>query len=652
MAPGKPEHDDADGPVREARKDALVGAVFAGRFRLLAPIARGGMSRVYRAEQLPLGRPCAVKVLTPKFEGQHDEEFQKRFFLEASTAAKLTHPNTVRIFDYGHSVEHDAYYIAMELVEGRTLHQTLREDGAFDEFRAAHVAIEIARALREAHAVGVVHRDLKPGNIMLQPTDGDGERESVKVLDFGLVKDFTGEGEDLTETGMFLGSPKYMAPEQVLGEAIGPATDVYAVGVLLYEMLTGKVPFDKGVGTLIAHVNDPVPTFADKNPRVAPSVELSEVVYRCLEKAPEMRYANMGELVKALRVSTGGGVSITETQELPRVSAPTLAEAVSRSAPPPSVSATFRGASVTQKPDAMPAREVSAPSFPPPRRYGPRVAAVLALAAGAAGAAAFLQWRASRADDVHPPAAANNHEDAVSAPAVAHPDVAYRMLRIESTPPGAEVFEAGKLVCTTTPCIVTWRGADAAAVHKLELQRPGYRAAPVAVGDSEEAMLVRLASLGSVDHAATSEPPAPAASSIPSVAPVASPIAEPSPKATAAPVSGVVAPPGTAGAVAPPVAPAGAIVPFGEGMTRPTFVAGQMPAYTREALEAKVQGKVIVKCVIQTSGATQNCRVVKGLPFMDQAVLAAMATHRYTPVLLDGRPVPVEYVFTLRLVLP
>src|SRR5215813_8151518 len=121
MAPGK-EHDDADGAVREARKDALVGAVFAGRFRILAPIARGGMSRVYRAEQAPLGRPCAIKVLTPKFEGQHDEEFQKRFFLEASTASKLTHANTVRIFDYGYAAEHDAYYIAMELVEGRTLH--------------------------------------------------------------------------------------------------------------------------------------------------------------------------------------------------------------------------------------------------------------------------------------------------------------------------------------------------------------------------------------------------------------------------------------------------------------------------------------------------------------------------------------------------
>ncbi|HVY48186.1 MAG TPA: protein kinase, partial [Minicystis sp.] len=495
-------------PAASARPDPLLGALVNERFRVLAPLARGGMSRVYRAEQLPLGRACAVKVLTPKFEGQHDEEFRKRFFLEASTAAKLTHPNTVRIFDYGYSAEHDAFYIAMELVEGRTLHQALREEGAFEELRAAHVAIEIARALREAHAVGVVHRDLKPGNIMLQ--EHEGERETVKVLDFGLVKDFTGSGEDLTETGMFLGSPKYMAPEQVLGARIGPATDVYALGVLLYEMLTGKVPFDKGVGTLVAQVNDAVPPMREKNPDASPSLEIAEVVRRCLEKAPEKRYRNMGELVLALRAATGGAISMTETQELlPRVALdvagpergaprsdppartssdrPGATSETPSNMPPPSASATLRGAAVSQAPaPATAAIEMPSLAREAARtRRGPLLVVAALLATGLAGAAVLLSEPAApRADaptaEPHEP---GPHAAARATPVAARPELAVRLLRVESTPSGASVYEGNKQLCTTTPCQVTWRGAEANGAHRLELDRAGYRRALVGVGD-------------------------------------------------------------------------------------------------------------------------------------------------------------------------
>src|SRR4051812_45560969 len=170
--------------------DPLIGRVISGRFKIVSVIARGGMGKVYRAEQAPLGRICALKVLSPKYDGDRDPEFHKRFFLEAATAAKLTHANTVTIFDYGQEGD-DLYYIAMEYIEGRTLHRVLREEGAMNEARVAHIASQVCRSLREAHALGVVHRDLKPGNILV--SDRSDERDLVKVLDFGLVKDVTGE---------------------------------------------------------------------------------------------------------------------------------------------------------------------------------------------------------------------------------------------------------------------------------------------------------------------------------------------------------------------------------------------------------------------------------------------------------------------------
>src|SRR6202046_3455378 len=185
--------------------DPLIGRLINDRFKITALIARGGMGKVYRAEQAPLGRLCAIKVLNPNYAGEHDPEFHKRFFLEASIASKLTHPNTVTIFDYGRT-DDDIYYMAMELLEGVTLHRAIREAGSFPEDRVSHIARQICRALREAHSHGVIHRDLKPANIFLVE-HGD-ESDFVKVLDFGLVKNVIDpKPEDqLTQTGLFMGS--------------------------------------------------------------------------------------------------------------------------------------------------------------------------------------------------------------------------------------------------------------------------------------------------------------------------------------------------------------------------------------------------------------------------------------------------------------
>jgi serine/threonine protein kinase len=322
IAPG--EHPGID--RKSGESDPLIGRVISDRFRILAPIARGGMGVVYKAEQAPLGRLVAIKILSLKHDSEKDPEFRRRFFLEAATVAKLTHPNTVTVFDYGQGdmgllegsqgEEHPIYYIAMELVNGRTLKKALGQEGPFPPARAINIVKQICRSLREAHRLGVIHRDMKPGNVMLVDRDGE---DYVKVLDFGLVKEINPENpeEDLTQAGVFMGSPKYMAPEQIQGEHVDGRCDIYAIGVMMYEMLTGRVPFNREnpMQVLMDHVREPPP------PMVVPSgvapipPELQAVVYRCLEKKRDARYPDMEAMLVALKAGAGGveGAAISST---------------------------------------------------------------------------------------------------------------------------------------------------------------------------------------------------------------------------------------------------------------------------------------------------------------------------------------------------
>ncbi len=297
-------------PTTRGGPDPLIGRLINDRFKVVALVARGGMGKVYRAEQAPLGRTCALKVLNPKYAGDHDPEFHKRFFLEASIASKLTHPNTVTIFDYGRT-DDDIYYMAMEYLEGRTLHRGIREEGSFSDERTAHVARQVCRSLREAHSLGVIHRDLKPANIFL--VDHADEHDFVKVLDFGLVKNVENPGEDLTQAGLFMGSPKYMAPEQIKGDKVDGRTDIYALGIIMYEMLVGKVPFDRpnSVHIMMAHVNEPPPPMRSINPDIQISQSTEELIFKCLEKDPDLRYPSMEYLLNSLKTVGGGAMTAT-----------------------------------------------------------------------------------------------------------------------------------------------------------------------------------------------------------------------------------------------------------------------------------------------------------------------------------------------------
>ncbi|MGF1465024.1 MAG: protein kinase [Sandaracinaceae bacterium] len=281
--------------------DAFVGTVIEGRFKVLERIAAGGMGVVYKAEQVPLGRSVAIKILEQT--KVDDGTFSRRFFLEASAVAKLAHPNTVVVHDYGRTDE-GVFYLAMEYLEGRTLQDHLAENGPLTPQDAVHVGLQVCSSLRDAHQQGLVHRDLKPGNVMFVPRGGD--PLFVKVLAFGLVKVVSGDEKadlGLTRSGVMMGSPHYMSPEQVKAGSLDHRTDIYSFGATFHHVLAGAPPFPVGspFEAMTAHVYSPAPRLRDTWPSCAASERLEELVLRCLEKDPAARPQSMDELMTALR---------------------------------------------------------------------------------------------------------------------------------------------------------------------------------------------------------------------------------------------------------------------------------------------------------------------------------------------------------------
>jgi serine/threonine protein kinase len=284
--------------------DELVGALVGGRYRIVARAARGGMARVYRAVQEPLDRTVAIKVLEPPPcpTAAELEDFRARFLREAATTAQLRHRNTVVLHDYGVIESTGALYMVLEWVEGRTLYQEIDERGPLEPARAAAIAAEVARALQEAHSLGIVHRDLKSSNIMLTSTQ-DGEQ--VKLLDFGIARS---DGGRITRAGEVVGTPQYMSPEQVAsGETVDARSDLYSLGVVLFEMLTGRPPFDEGshVRTMMAHVQDEVPSVQSVATQPVPDA-LAQIVTWCLAKQPADRPPSATAVRRQLELGAQG----------------------------------------------------------------------------------------------------------------------------------------------------------------------------------------------------------------------------------------------------------------------------------------------------------------------------------------------------------
>lgn len=291
---GAPEESDAD---------PLVGRVLDGKYEIIAPLGVGGMGSVYRARRVLIGDEVAVKVLHAKFV--NDDTLVERFRREARAAAQLQHPNVVTIHDYGEARGREGFaYIVMELVRGESLRQLLRREGRMTPARAVSLMRDVCAGVGAAHRRGIVHRDIKPDNIIVVPADEDTPAERVKVVDFGIAKlrDMASDDGTLTAAGAVVGTPFYMSPEQCKGEPLDARADVYSLGALLYEMLAGSPPFNAPslAGIILKHVSEPPPPLPSG---VQVSSALRDAVTRSLSKDPEARQRDASEFSREIQAA-------------------------------------------------------------------------------------------------------------------------------------------------------------------------------------------------------------------------------------------------------------------------------------------------------------------------------------------------------------
>src|SRR4051812_27102290 len=284
-------------------QDPNIGRdILDGQFQILQKIGSGGMGSVYKAIQPAMNRMVAVKILHPKLTNRKD--LVSRFRREARAMSHLSHPNTVKVLLYG-ELDDGALYIVMEYLEGKNLNQVVRKEGPLPPERAVPILIQVCGALQEAHLQGIIHRDLKPENIFLS-TNG-GLRDYPKVLDFGLAKVTERELRPgsimLTQEGMVFGTPEFMSPEQAQGKTLDARSDIYSLAVILYELLTGKLPFTAKTPMeyIQKHVTEPIIPLSERVPGLSFPNELDAVLARALSKKPEQRFQTAADFAEALR---------------------------------------------------------------------------------------------------------------------------------------------------------------------------------------------------------------------------------------------------------------------------------------------------------------------------------------------------------------
>jgi serine/threonine-protein kinase len=511
-------------------EEQAIGRTLDGKYRIDGFLKRGGMGSVYRGTHLLLNKPVAIKLIRPELVTSHD--VVERFFREARAAAKLSHPNIVTVHDLGQT-EDGTLYIAMEIVEGKSLKDVIVEGGPWNPARALRFCRGVASALSVAHRNGIVHRDLKPQNIMVC-RDSEGN-ESPKLLDFGIAKTLEPDSPALTSTGMVLGTPHYMSAEQAKGLPADQRSDIYALGVILYEMLVGKVPFDdKSIPSiLVKHLTEPPKppsTLRGDIPR-----EVETLVLRCLEKDPQKRFQSADDLGKALadRLDTAAHpvldptvatVPLHEQATVESLSAgltgagrastarPATAPAAIPFPPPPPVESTRKMESGTIRAHQGPA---SLPPQPQPARRGGSSAGlfvgltllgVLFLAMVAGG---FILYRVlrGRAPETETVATASTGVADIPAPPPTE--------SLATTPPAEPPLE------TATPAVT-----EPAAEEKtsppprvVERETPSPPAAPVTKKSTEKPL------------AESSRPPSSSAAAAPTAQPpTAAPVEEPIPE--------------------------------------------------------------------------------------------------------------------------
>jgi serine/threonine protein kinase len=277
--------------------DDLVGSIIGERYHVIRKLGQGGMGQVYLAEHVKMRRMSAVKVMHPAMV--HDADAISRFNREAANASRINHPNVAGIYDFGETPE-GLIYLAMELIEGESLTDLVKRHGQLPVHRAAEITRQTAEALTVAHEMGIVHRDLKPDNIMI--AKGRDGLDLVKVVDFGIAKAGDVESQKVTRTGMVVGTPEYMSPEQLAGDRMDGRSDLYSLALVAFNMLTGKLPFpsDSAQTSMIMRLTDRPKTLAEMMPGVQWPAEVQAVMDRALERDAALRYATAIDFGRAL----------------------------------------------------------------------------------------------------------------------------------------------------------------------------------------------------------------------------------------------------------------------------------------------------------------------------------------------------------------
>ena len=296
-----------DGSTLRAKNPTadLVGQVVADRYAIIKKLGEGGMGAVYLGEHVKMGRKSAIKVMNPAMA--NDPDAISRFNREASNASRISHPNVCQIYDFGETPE-GIIYLAMEFIEGAALTDIIEKEGALPPLRAVRILKQSADALAAAHDLGIVHRDLKPDNIMIvQGRDGS---DIAKVVDFGIAKAVAGDeaGQKVTKTGLVVGTPEYMSPEQLSGDKLDGRSDIYSLGLVFYRMLTGVLPFqaDSAQETMIKRLTDEPMPLSGARPDIAFPPGLQAVLDKALARSPSARYANATDFGREAEAAVAG----------------------------------------------------------------------------------------------------------------------------------------------------------------------------------------------------------------------------------------------------------------------------------------------------------------------------------------------------------
>ena len=418
-------------PRSPSPSDPLLGTLVDGRYQVIAPIAEGGMGRVYRAHHRTANRTVALKVLTGDCDPVHKEVREARFIREARVISGLAHPNVVQVYDFGVLPNGELYYV-MEFIAGEPLADLVYDYAPMPVERITRLALQMAAGLRAAHEQGIVHRDLKPENVIIIEQNGE---QVAKVVDFGIAKILGDTGKKLTRTGIVTGTPHYISPEQARAAELDTRSDVYSFGVMLYEMAVGQLPFDEGeswVALLEAHIRQPPPTPSSRGIELG---ALEGIILRCLAKDPAQRFQSMADLMAVLERPE------TAPQYTPQ---PYVADPA---APPHA------------RPSSLPASPMPAKATTPaivPTRAAPKVLGALAALALVLGASAFFVTAQLDSDEPVPVVGSPPAQRVTSPasepepqPLPETPEPPGPATHLVSEPPGAEVTVDGVVIGNT-----------------------------------------------------------------------------------------------------------------------------------------------------------------------------------------------------------